>query len=537
MNTRTWHIAGPLTAIVAAAALVACGGGGGGGGGGSFGGPLAISTTTVDDGVIGAAYSETVATTGGRGAKSFSISSGALPAGLAMSTAGAITGAPAGPIGSASFTVQVTDSADTPATVTRSLTIDIVEPLEITTTVLADTSVGDGYAASIVAIGGTAPYTFTVASGELPAGITLGANGSLTGTVSNSATTEVFTLRATDGSSPPLTATQGYAIRVAMEIATTALTDAAGGVPYSDTLVVRGGLPPYDWSLTAGALPAGLTGPETSTGVISGTPVAACTPSNTSLSVQVTDSDMPAVSASRAAIGLTVNPADLEFSTSLLPNGRLNTAYNHPIAVTGGVPPYSFALTGGSLPSQLTLNPNSGRITGTPDTLETRAFQVTVTDACQVSTAGGFTLTISAASLGRNDSVATATPLPGNGTYSASISPSGDPNGILDPDEDFYRFSTAATSTITIDINAQVLGSPLDPVIEVLDAGGNVLNQCVSPAFASECISDDEVLGIDRDSLLQLRVNGATTFYIHVLDWGSKARPDLVYDLVISGVN
>lgn len=141
------------------------------------------------------------------------------------------------------------------------------------------------------------------------------------------------------------------------------------------------------------------------------------------------------------------------------------------------------------------------------------------------------------AATGRNDSIATATPLPGSGTYSASISPSGDPNGILAPDEDYYRITTTATSTITIDINAQALGSPLDAVIEVLDSGGNVLNQCISPTFVSECIDDDEDPGVNLDSLLQLRVNGAGSFYIHVLDWGSNARPDLVYDLVITGVN
>jgi hypothetical protein len=524
-----------FAAMVAAASLAACGGGGGDGGGN--GGPLAISTTSVDDGVIGAAYSETVASTGGRGTKTFSITAGALPAGLAMSGSGAITGTPTGPAGSVSFTVQVADSADTPATDTQALTIDIVEPLEITTAALADGSVGDGYSSGILATGGTTPYTFSVAGGELPAGIALGAGGSITGTVGSSATTETFTLRATDSSSPPLTVTRDYTIRIAMEIATGALADATGGVPYSDALVARGGLPPYDWSLTSGALPAGLTGPDAASGVISGTPVAACAASNASLTVQVTDSDTPSMIASRAGIGLTVNPAALEFSASTLPNGMPGTAYDQQIPVTGGVPPYSYALTGGSLPSQLSLDPNTGRITGTPDTLETQSFQVTVTDACPVAAQGNLTLTIAAAPLGRNDSIATATTLPGNGTYAASISPSGDPNGILDPDEDYYRVTATATSTVTIDINAQVLGSPLDAVIEILDAGGNVLNQCVSPNFVSECVSDDEDLGVLLDSLLQLRVNGAGTFYIHVVDWGSNARPDLVYDLVLSGVN
>jgi hypothetical protein len=536
MTLRTRCIARASALLVAAAALTACGGGGGDGGGGGSG-PLSITTAMVDDGVIDRDYSETIASTGGRGTKSFSISSGALPAGLSMSASGAISGVPTGPAGSASFTVQVTDSADTPATDTQALTIDIVEPLEITTAVLADTGINVDYAATVAATGGTAPYTFSVSSGELPAGVALATNGSLTGTVSPGATTEAFQIAVQDSSSPPLSAEQPYTVRVAMEIATAVLADADGGFPYNDSLLVLGGLPPYDWSLTGGTLPPGLTGPDAATGVINGTPIAACTATNASLSVQVVDSDIPAVIAGRSGIGLAVNTTTPQFTAGQLPNGRINISYDQQIQVTGGVPPYSFAVTSGSLPSQLSLNAATGRITGTPDTLETQGFEVTVTDDCPVSFQGNLTLTIAPESLGRNDSIATATPLPGNGTYSASISPSGDPNGILDPDEDFYRITTTATSTITIDINAQVLNSPLDPVIELLDGGGNVLNQCVSPTFVSECVNDDEELGVALDSLLQVRINGAGTFYIHVLDWGSNARPDFVYDLVISGVN
>ena len=100
-----------------------------------------------------------------------------------MSTAGVITGTPTGPVGTASFTVSVTDSANTPATDTQALSIDIVEPLAITTATLADTSVGVAYNASVVATGGTAPYTFTVSAGSLPDGISISAGGALTGTV------------------------------------------------------------------------------------------------------------------------------------------------------------------------------------------------------------------------------------------------------------------------------------------------------------------------------------------------------------------
>lgn len=514
-----------------AAALAACGGGGGGSG--SSGGALAITTTTADDGIVGAAYGETIAATGGTGAKTFSISAGALPAGLSLSAGGVISGTPAGPVGTSNFTVTVTDSAGTPATDSQALSIDIVEVLEITTATIANPVIGVAYSDRIEAAGGTPPYAFAATAG-LTAGLTLADDGSLTGTPADDAISSLFQVEVTDRSSPAQSQQQTYRLAVPMEVATTALADATGGVAYSDALQVQGGLPPYIWSLTAGTLPPGLA--LSNAGVVSGTPVPACAAASASLDVQVSDADSPRQQAAQSGIGITVNPAPLAIPSDTLPAAIVGVAYDQRIQATGGVPPYSFALTGGALPSQLALAAN-GRITGTPDTVGTQAFQVTVTDACPATLARNLSLAVNAAALGRNDSIADATTLPGDGTYSASISPAGDPNTVFDPDEDYYRIHTSATSTVTIDINAQVNGSPLDPVVEVVNAAGTVLNQCGSPSFTSACISDDEVLGVQRDSFLQLRVNGAATFYIHVVDWSGNARPDFVYDLVISGVN
>ena len=521
-----------LLGLAACGVLVACGGSGGDGGSG----PLNITSTTVNDGVVSAAYNDTVTATGGQGTKTFSISAGALPDGLSMSSAGVISGTPAGPAATASFTVQVSDSANTPATDTQALSIDIVDPLAITTAALVDTTIGADYAASIAATGGAAPLSFSVSDGELPAGLSLGADGTLTGAVSPSATTETFTIQVTDISSPQLAETRTYTVRVALEITTTALAIASGGVEYSDTIDVRGGLPPYAWSLVAGALPTGLEGPDPDDGSISGTPEAACTASSTNLAVQVVDADAPAQEATQAGIELTVEPATLDITTAALPNARIDTAYDQRVVATGGVPPYAFALMLGDLPNQLFLNPNKGRITGTPDTLETQAFEVTVTDSCPETASQALSLTVEAASLGRNDSIADATVLPGNGSYAASISPSGDPNSVYDPDEDYYRITTTATSNITLNINAEINGSPLDAVVEVVNAAGTQLNTCDAPTYTSACFNDDETGGDTLDSLVELHVTGATTFYIHVLDWGSGARPDMLYDLVISGV-
>lgn len=517
--------------LFACALLASCGGGGGGGSG-----PLSITSTTADDGVVGVAYSNAVAATGGQGLKSFIITGGALPAGLSLSTSGVISGTPVGPVGTSNFTVQVSDSANTPATDSQALSIDIVLPLDIASVSLPDTSVGEEYAGSIVAAEGTPPYAFSVVEGELPAGLAIGDDGLVTGTVLPSAKTETFTIEVSDSSSPQLTHLYTDRVGVTLEITTAALADATGGVEYSDTIGVRGGLPPYEFSLTGGALPGGLEGPDPADGTISGTPEPACTASNAVLTVQVTDDDTPAQSDTRAGIDLTVNPATLDITTSAMANARLDTAYDQRIVASGGVPPYSFAITSGSLPNQLSLNAGTGSITGTPDTLETRAFEVTVTDSCPDTAEQALSITVDAASLGRNNSISTATVLPGNGTYSASISPSGHPNSTYEPDEDFYSITTTAASTITLDINAQVNGSPIDAVVEVLNAAGTQLQTCGTSPFDDPCFNDDDPGGGTLDSYLQLRVSGATIVYIRVVEFGSIARPDMLYDLVISGV-
>lgn len=84
-----------------------------------------ILTTALPPGEPGEAYDAQLAATGGSGAYTWSLTDGALPDGLAMSAAGAITGTPTS-AGSATFTVQVTD--ETPTTHQREFTI-VVAPI------------------------------------------------------------------------------------------------------------------------------------------------------------------------------------------------------------------------------------------------------------------------------------------------------------------------------------------------------------------------------------------------------------------------
>jgi len=232
-------------------------------------------------------------------------------------------------------------------------------------------------------------------------------------------------------------------------------------------------------------------------------------------------------------------PPALNITTTSLSAGIVGTAYSQTVNATGGTGARTFSLSAGALPDGLALNGANGAISGTPTGAPgTSSFTIGVTDSASPagSDSQSLSIRINAAAAQRNDSIADATPI-GNGTHAASISPAGDPSGTFDPDQDYYAVTTTADSTVTVDINAQVNGSPVDTVIEIVNAAGTQLNRCVAPAFASPCESDDEQLGVDLDSFLQVQVNGATTFYIHVVDWGSNARPDMLYDLVISGVN
>jgi hypothetical protein len=157
---------------------------------------------------------------GGTTPYSWSISSGALPAGLTLAAAsGTISGTPT-TAGSFSFTAKVTDStAPTAQTATKSFTLTIaaaVAPVQITTSSVPSGQVGTAYTTTLAANGGTTPYSWSIGSGALPAGLTLAA---ASGTISGTPTTAgsfSFTAKVTDSTAPTAqTATQSFSITVA----------------------------------------------------------------------------------------------------------------------------------------------------------------------------------------------------------------------------------------------------------------------------------------------------------------------------------
>jgi len=246
--------------------------------------PLAISTATLAGGTVGTAYSQPLAATGGTTPYTWSRSSGTLPTGLTLASNGTISGTPTA-AGTYSFTVTVTDSAATKASVSKALSITVTAtsgPLTISTSSLVNATLGTAYSQALSASGGKAPYTWSRSAGTLPTGLTLSSAGVISGTPAANGTFS-FTVKVTDSATTAATTTKSLSITVSsvpLSITTASLPGGSLGTAYSQTLSATGGVSPYSWSYN-GTLPAGIL--ISSAGSVTGTPTAAGTYSFTVL--------------------------------------------------------------------------------------------------------------------------------------------------------------------------------------------------------------------------------------------------------------
>jgi hypothetical protein len=218
--------------------------------------------------------------------------------------------------------------------------------------------------------------------------LTLNSAAGVISGVPSSSTPSTFMLQVTDSAS--VTATKQFTLTVAQALAitTTSLPSGAVGTPYSVVLSALGGTPPYTFTITAGALPSGLS-LSASAGLIYGTPVSSGT---FTFTVQVRDINL--VSASQQ-FNLTV-VAGLAITTSAqLPEGVVNSPYSQTLTASGGTIPYLWALAQGSLPSGLSLL-TGGVIAGTPKASGNSTFSIQVTDNVGATVIKQFSLTIAA---------------------------------------------------------------------------------------------------------------------------------------------
>ncbi len=346
--------------------------------------PLGILATALPSGTTGEAYSATLTATGGVPPYTWSVASGALPAGLTLDSTGQLSGKPA-QSGAFDFRARVRDSAGT--TAERDFKISVAAALVLTGRALPDASVGANYSYTLQASGGAEPYTWTISSGSLPAGLALDSHS---GVISGKPATpglRTFSVSVSDAAGQDAAAT--FTLNVASTLAITStspLPGAAAGTDYSYSFAALGGAQPYSWSITDGQAPAGLVLNRT-TGVLSGTPAQAGTYSFT---IKVTDS---ANSTASGNFTLSVVAA-LSVATTDLPGGSAGTAYSATLQAIAGTSPYTWSIAEGSLPPGLALA-ESGEISGTPSSSGEYRFTVQVRDSAGATASRPLAIVIS----------------------------------------------------------------------------------------------------------------------------------------------
>jgi uncharacterized repeat protein (TIGR01451 family)/fimbrial isopeptide formation D2 family protein len=265
--------------------------------------------------------------------------------------------------------------------------------------------VGVAYTDQLTVSGGTSPFTWSISSGSLPPGLSIGSSTGLLSGTPTTAGTYPFTVKVTDNAG--LSATEATSITI---VAAPTLTfgPPPGGwtnTVYSYTLSATGGTTPYTFSLSSGSLPAGLS--LSADGVISGTPTATGT---FSFTVKLTDAkgqiDTRATSVTIAA-GVTTNFA-------APPPGVVGASYSYTLTATGGTAPYTWSVNAGTLPAGLTLS-SGGVLSGTPTAAGSFSFSVNVIDANNGIATASITLVVTTAPvLTINSTASASTTTPGS---------------------------------------------------------------------------------------------------------------------------
>ncbi|MFZ9018141.1 MAG: putative Ig domain-containing protein, partial [Ilumatobacteraceae bacterium] len=404
--------------------------------------PVAVTTSSLDDGSTSAAYSASLAASGGSTPYTWSIVTGSLPAGLTLS-GDTISGTPT-TAGTSTFTVVVTDSLET--TATRSLSITIGTPVAVTTSSLDDGTTSAAYSASLAASGGSTPYTWSIVTGSLPAGLTLSGD-TISGTPTT-AGTSTFTVQVTD--SIGRTDTAELSITTVQSLTSTASGEILGGGTVSGTFEAThaedgvfqtieerdsGGRPRsrHDWMDHTWIVPVApgtntLTivarwndAGDSDTGArfewfdgsnwnLIGT---VDSPSNSQLSaaigvpsvaeilVRVSDDDQTSGNRSNDSvdvdfIGITGDgetPPPTIVTTGF-PDATRNAEYTASIEVTGGTAPLTWSITSGSLPNGLSLDTTTGVISGSATSLGTSSFTIGVSDGGGRTDSASFSITV-----------------------------------------------------------------------------------------------------------------------------------------------
>lgn len=395
--------------------------------------PAVTSTSASLTGTVGSTFSVKLAASGGIPPFTWALGSGTtLPACLTLKSDGTLTTADglapkatcAGSYTNLTFTATDSGTPNKLSVTSAPLTITIAAAPAITfTPTLPAGAVGTAFQGGVTASGGSGPLTYALASGTLPADLSLNTTtGAITGTP-KAADAGVFTFAISASDAYGDTATSGnLSITITAPTITfpTSLSGDTVGTAYNGSVAATGVIGASTYTLASGSLGSDLS-LNSSTGAITGTPKASDVGTIT-FTVKVVDAFGD--TATSGSLSIVITAPTITFPASLS-GGTVGTAYSASVAATGVVGASTYTIASGSLGPDLSLNASTGAITGTPKASDvgTLTFTVNVVDAYgDTKTSGSLSIAIVA------PTITFPTSLPGGtvGTaYSGSVAATG----------------------------------------------------------------------------------------------------------------
>ena len=328
--------------------------------------PPADPAFLCPSGVVDAPYSVKLEAKPNLGTTSWSYTliSGSPPPGITLRSDGLISGTPT-QAGASRFGVLL-QSDQGAGSSDREFSITIAPRVLVTTETAGPATRGVPYSLALSAVlkssstataPSSSPLGWTVVSGQLPPGLTLGATD---GVISGTPTTVgsyPFSVRAANPDGRADTKALKIDVRAPVTIAPQTARRSEIGVPFQLALVASGGSGTYTWTLSSGTLPRGVA--LAASGTIAGTPLTAGT---FPFTATATDSE-----GRKADYPGTLTVAQrLAITTQLLRPAKVGRNYRQKVVTSGGVIPKLLRVTKGPLPRGIHFDRTLGVLSGTP---------------------------------------------------------------------------------------------------------------------------------------------------------------------------
>ncbi len=421
---------------------------------------ITVNNPANANGTAGTAFSETFTQTGGVGAGTFTLASGTLPTGLTLATDGTLSGTPT-QTGSFPITVTATDANGCTGTGSTYTIVIACQTLTVNNPANANGTANSAFSETFTQTDGIGAITYTLASGTLPAGITLATDGTLSGTPTETGSFPI-TVTATDANGCTGTGATYTLVIACQTITVTNPANAAGtlGTAFSETFTQTNAIGAVTFT-TASTLPTGLT--LSTAGVLSGTPTQ---PGNFPIVVTVTDAN--GCTGTGATYNLVIACQTITVTNPANANGTVGTAFSETFTQSGAIGGATFT-TASTLPAGLSLS-TAGVLSGTPTQSGSFPITVTVTDGngC-TGTSATYTLVIAC------QTITVTNPANANGTVGSAFSETFTQTGAIGT----ATFTTSSTlpAGMTLATNGVLSGTPTQTgtfpiVVTVTDSNG-----------------------------------------------------------------